>query len=233
MNIIETTAPISIENLQKYFTDKDIKFLIDYENSKLQGSKLLTYLSNIDIPCDIKIDLESDNFYLLLKEYFNSMFIVNIPELENATLKVLFLYKNLITGNISNKMSNFINENLSIIKLWTNILDSLVLYNVYIIEDENLKEHVKSFPKNEESEIVGINFINLLKYEVFYIFYQKINQSNLKYYDRYFNDYIFKGKNLYEYWANENNPLFLMSFAYAEKIIEIKLLNEEKNDSFV
>ena len=57
--IIETKAPIAIDELKKYFTDKDVSYLIDYEKSDLKGKKLLTYLSNLDIPADIKnVDLE-------------------------------------------------------------------------------------------------------------------------------------------------------------------------------
>ena len=62
--IIETKAPISIEDLKKHFTEKDVSYLIDYSTSELKGKKLLTYLSNLDIPADIKnVDLE------LVKEY--------------------------------------------------------------------------------------------------------------------------------------------------------------------
>jgi hypothetical protein len=50
MKIIETTAPVKIEELKKYFADKDTFYLIDYANSDLKGTKLLTYLSNLDIP---------------------------------------------------------------------------------------------------------------------------------------------------------------------------------------
>ena len=47
MNVIETTAPIKIEELKKYFADKETFYVIDYANSDLKGSKLLTYLSNL------------------------------------------------------------------------------------------------------------------------------------------------------------------------------------------
>jgi hypothetical protein len=30
---------------------------------------------------------------------------------------------------------------------------------------------------------------------------------------------MFKGKNLYSYWANENNPMFLLTFNIAEGTI--------------
>jgi hypothetical protein len=30
---------------------------------------------------------------------------------------------------------------------------------------------------------------------------------------------MFKGKNMYSYWANENNPLFLLTYGVAEGIV--------------
>ena len=56
MNIIETIVPISIDNLKKYFTDKNTSFIIDYNNSSLKGNKFLTYISNLDVPCDVILD---------------------------------------------------------------------------------------------------------------------------------------------------------------------------------
>jgi len=53
-NIVETTAPIAIEDLKKYFADKETFYLINYKDSELKGEKLLTYLSNLDVPADIK-----------------------------------------------------------------------------------------------------------------------------------------------------------------------------------
>ena len=48
--IIETKAPIAIDDLKKHFTDENVEFLIDYDKSDLKGEKLLTYLSNLDLP---------------------------------------------------------------------------------------------------------------------------------------------------------------------------------------
>jgi hypothetical protein len=87
MNIIETIAPISIENLKKHFTDKEVFYLIDYKNSELKGKKLLTYLSNLDLPADIKEpDLE------LVKEYLHSVTLVNIESLENIIIDILCMF---------------------------------------------------------------------------------------------------------------------------------------------
>ena len=52
--IIETTAPIPFEELKKYFQNDKTRYIVDVENSELQGTKLLTYLGNLDIPIDIQ-----------------------------------------------------------------------------------------------------------------------------------------------------------------------------------
>ncbi len=83
MNVIETIVPIPLENLKKFFTDKDTFYLIDYEKSELKGKKFLTYLSNLDLPTDIKNpDLE------LVKEYLHSISLLNISSLENIVIYV-------------------------------------------------------------------------------------------------------------------------------------------------
>ena len=122
--IIETKAPIAIDELKKYFTDKDVSYLIDYSTSELKGKKLLTYLSNLDIPADIKnVDLE------LVKEYLHSVSLVNIKSLENIVIDILLVEKNLAKNEHYNK---FITENFEIIEKWKNKLESLTLYNMYM-----------------------------------------------------------------------------------------------------
>ena len=209
---IKTIAPISIDDLKKYFADKDTKYIIDYSTSKLQGIKLLTYLSNLDIPCDIEIDNTSDEFFELLKDYLNCPFIVNVDMLEKATILLLFTYKGIIQDNT---FSKFISENSKIVNDWITILDSCTIYNMSILDCEEFNEFVKSHPVAEEENTQGINFVSLLKHEVFYDFYEIIDQRKLKYYPKYFKEYMFKGKNLFNYWAIIDNPLFLLTHGIA------------------
>jgi hypothetical protein len=215
MNIIKTTAPIPVEELKKFFVDQDTKYLIDYKNSKLKGSKLLTYLSNLEIPCDLQFTEMDDDFFDLLKDYLNSSFLVNVDVLEIATMCLLLEHRKLLTGNF---YSNFIEENKEIIDQWCDVLDSCTLYNMYIVNSDEFKEFVTSHPESDSNR-TGINFVNLFKYEAFYSFYQAVDQSRLKYYPEYFNDNIFKGHNLLYYWGNKNNPLFLLTHGIAEGLV--------------
>jgi len=230
MNIIETIVPISIENLKKWFTDKETLYLINYKNSTLKGKQFLTYLSNLDLPADIKNpDLD------LIKEYLNCISLVNINSLENIVINILLEYKGLVKEN---DYKDFIEENKEIISKWSDKLDSLVLFNMYAIKSEKFSNYVKTFPHDNSTDLTGINFISLLKHERFYLFYSKLN-NNIKFYSHYFNDYMFKGSNLYSFWSNSNNPLFLLTLAIVEgkskEYLTAKELDKEmiKNVAFI
>ena len=100
---------------------------------------------------------------------------------------------------------------------------------MYIVNSPEMQEFAKEFPVDETEELTGVNFLSLLKHDHFFVYYGKIKESNLKFYTKYFNEYMFKGKNLYSYWATENNPLFLISFGISEGLQFIENKEEESN----
>ena len=224
MQIIETTAPISIEELKKYFSNKDTFYIIDYSKSEMKGSKLLTYLSNLDLPVDIKEpDLE------LVKDYFNSISLVNINSLENIAINILLQYKGLVKED---NYKDFIEQNKEIVSRWSDILDSLSIYNLYTLKSDEFRNYAKSFPVDDTKDLKGVNFLSVLKHESFYLFYSKLN-SNIKFYTYYFDDYMFRGKNLFNFWNNKNNLLFLLTLAISQgdgnNYLNAKKLDKENN----
>lgn len=221
MRNIETKAPLELEQLKEYFTDKSVFYLINLEESELKGDMLLTYLSNLEIPCDIVIE-QPENCMSLLKDYLNFKQIVSIPFLEHKTIDILFQAKGFYKGDDE----QFIEDNKDIIQSWIEKLDSLSLYNMWIVNEDSFKEFVKSFPEDSSNDITGINFVSLLKHEHFYTYYNKINADNLKFYSEYFEEYMFKGDNLYTYWANGNNPLFLLNWAISSGNLNVSAYND-------
>lgn len=217
MNLKKVKAPLDIEDLKLYFEDKDTRYLIDYCESDLKGEKLLVYLSNLELPCDIQIDNYSEMFELG-KAYFNFTQILSVDILEKFAINVLNGYKNLTS--IDDELQSFITENQEIIEKWSNRLDSLTLYNMYIIQDETIQDFVKSHTEDKTDDIKGINFVSVLKHEDFYYFYNKIDKTTLKYYSKYFNEYMFSGKNLFYYWSYEKNPMFVLTWAVGEGLLE-------------
>jgi hypothetical protein len=227
MNILNVSAPIAIEDLKKYFTDKTTFYVINYAESKLRGSKLITYLSNLDLPVDIDLNVNEEERYELIKDYMNSPMLVNIGSLEFAVMSVIEEAK----GLNDNGHKEFITQNKDLVDKWISKLDSLTLYNMFIINSEKMKDFVESFPLDETQEIVGVNFISLLKHPEFYSLYRKVDKQTLKFYKNYFNEYMFKGKNMYSFWANPNNPLFLLTFGIGSGDVTAEQYVEARNQS--
>jgi hypothetical protein len=192
----------------------------------------LTYLSNLDLNCDIEIeDFNDPDNAKLLQTYFGSTTLVNIPTLERAAMSVLFEYKGLIEPG---HFSDFIKENLELVKSWVQKLDSLVLFNTFTINDEAAKQEVRNYPEDPTDSVQGINWVSLLKNQEFFYFYQILDVSNLRYYSRYFSENMFKGRNLYSFWATEQNPMFLITWGILEQQINSKewsnLLNQAQQE---
>jgi hypothetical protein len=206
MKLIETTAPISLEELKLFFNDKNITYMVHYEDSTLQGPKLLTYLSNLEIPCDIGFTTQ-DGFDEMTKAYLEANIIVNIPILKERVVNLLLQMK----GLLELKEKEFIDANVDILKDWAKKLDALTLYNLYTVNSSEIKEYVESHPEDDTKDLTGINWVSLLDVEKFFRFYGNVIPEHKVYYKSYFNEYMFKGKNLYSYWANENNPMFLLT----------------------
>jgi hypothetical protein len=214
MNIINTTAPIKIEELKQYFVDKSTFFVIDYTESSIKAEKLLTYICNLDIPCDVKLN-NNEELKELLKVYFSSRFLVNIPSLETVVISLLLQQKGIIPL-VDIDLLEHVKDQLD---SWINRLESLALFNLYCVNEDSFKEWVISHKEDSTASLEGINFVSLLKNSDFYNFYQSMT-TEPKYYSAYFNEYLFKGKNLYSYWANENNPMFLLTYGISNSLID-------------
>lgn len=203
--VITTTAPIAIEYLKEYFSDKETTYVIDYAESELKGEKLLVYLGNLDLPADIKFETSEDLEEMVLA-YASSTFIVNIKSLEFAMLNLLL--KNEIGFPLTDELQLLLDH-------WSIRIKSLLLYNLHTVNLEEFNTFVDAAPKDDTDSLVGVNFVSLLKYEELgqIIVDDDNNLDECINYTKYFNDYMFKGKNLFSYWANPNNILFLQTWS--------------------
>jgi hypothetical protein len=204
--IIETPVPIALEDLKRYFSDKEnTSYLIKYKDCKLKGFKLLTYLSNLAVPIDIdEVTPE------LLQAYLYSESLVSCNNLELHAIKAILDYKN-------GEKYTFLKDNEDILQIWVDKLNSLALYNMYIVQDKTLQNFVESHKEDNTKDLKGINFVEILKHEEFFEFYTSVEDKDLIYYKHYFNDYMFKGRSLFDFWANTHNPLFLLTWGIATK----------------
>lgn len=211
--MINTIAPISIDHLKQYFQDKTTFYSVDYKESKLKGQKFLTYFSNLEIPADVDLStctLEEKTE--LLKEYLHCEMLCNLKTLEVLTLNVLLEHAGV---NGKSQYSEFIEANTEILDQWLERIQSLPLYNMYILGQPELTKFVESHETCDTNTLVGVNFVNLIKHEEL----SQLYFGKPTYFKAYFNEYMFKGKNLFSYWANDNNKLFLLTFGISEGLI--------------
>lgn len=226
MSIIETPVPISILDLKKFFVDKSTVYHINYTDSSLKGTQLLTYLSNLDIPCDIIFKNEQE-LMELMQAYISFTMLVNIPSLELGMIRLLLIYND---DSIEN--TDFIKNNESLFEQWLSKLNSLTLFNLYSVESDEFKQFVESHPLDETQSIEGINFVSLLKHPYFYTLYRNIKPETLKFYKSYFTEYMFKGKNMFSFWATENNPMFLLTYGITEQKFKADDYFDAKKQTF-
>lgn len=223
MTTIHATVPLSIEQLKQYFDDKDTRYIIDYTNSQLKSAKLLMYISNLDLPLDVVFDLDTPDGRELLHAYMSSHFMVSIPSLELAALDELLAYR------FGTSKTPFYEQYPDIIHRWERLIDSLTVYNMYTINDDTCQAFARSFPHEtfRDPVGVGINFVNLLKYDETYAFLSAPNNEACRFFGDIFTSntddnasYIFKGKNLFHFWAVANNPMFLFTIGVASGQID-------------
>jgi len=216
MRYIDTTVPIPIDQIKEYFKDKEIKFIIDYNNSKLQEKVFLTYLANLDIPCDIDYEkkIEKEKLFSLIESYMNVKSVSNVDFLNVAVAQIILkclevndktLFQKFILND--EECEEFIEKNKDVLAKWIYFLDSTMLFLLKSFEDLDEKIKVKeNFTHIDDTDYIGLNIVNLLSIPGFLEYYFSANREiSMAYFVQQFETHMFKGKSLYQYYFNDFN----------------------------
>ena len=217
MTIRSTIVPISIDLIKEYFQDKSIMFNIDYENSKLSDKIFLTYLSNLDIPADITIrkDIEKEKVFALIDAYLEIKTISDIHFLNSIAVHIMLKAKGFDTSQVMENaylteelVDEYIETRRETIDKWVHFIDSTMLYLLYCFKDINEELDIKSqFEAISDPNYVGLNVVNLLQYPGFLGTYFTSEQgSKISFFEHQFDSHMFKGKSLFHYYNNPENP---------------------------
>jgi len=125
------------------------------------------------------------------------------------------------------EVQTFIKNNQELINKWEHFLESSVVYALYITEDVEKDNDIKSqTPIIDDSNYIGLNVVNLFNVPYFLEhFFLKEAKNPPSFFLRQFEEYMFKGKNLYEFFFTEKNQLLALFLA--------QLSNEVDNDLLV
>ena len=212
--VIETTVPIPVETLREIIGDKEVSLLVDLSASRERVSpyQALVYLSNLELPVDVTFN--GDEAWDVLEAYLTLPTLLKCPTLETMVLEVILHIKGIAECNwITDK---WIKDHTEILGKWLSLIDSMSLYMMTTINDETISSVVEHFPLDETADTKGINFVHLFDNPLFPLTMNVISENLVKNYTKYFNDYMFKGKNLFAYWSIPENDVHVLTTALAD-----------------
>lgn len=220
-------APIPVSELKRKFTE-EIEFVINVKESKLKGKQLIVYLSNLDIAARLQIVDIEEGIELALA-YMKTNVVVSIPELEDIVINLLLAYRGMpnFLAIDPERLKKIFEAEFKIIELWLERIQSLLAFTLYIQhtvdveKNEAFRTHQDILSKlevvSEEDELVGLNYVNLIKHGLFAMLLEGMTVEKAKFNEKHFSQYIFSRKNLLHYFSIPSNPLFLCSVYSAEE----------------
>jgi hypothetical protein len=231
--ILEVTVPLKVEELKRFIENKEETFYyINYSKSDINEGVFLNYLSNLELPCDVILeDMSFEEKERFFKAYMSSKSIVNTESVALNIARILLEYRGIDTSEMyqnpaldPKETKLFIEKNEGLLKNWEHFIESTIVYALYITKDVEVDNDIKSqTPAIDDSNFVGLNIVNMFKIPSFLeFFFLAPIKHELSFFTRQFEEYMFKGNNLYEYFFSDQNQIFALFLA--------QLSNEVGND---
>lgn len=196
--------PLSPTDMVEFFKDKSVLHVIDVDNTAddMNERSMLLYLANLGIHCSFtRITNELMAEYIVLKETVDSPDLIGVHANILGYIKYQeILYPELESAFPVDRIIDFAEANAETLAEQLVFLDSFLLYAMSRQEDVSASE-LSSNTDDELHESISLALISLLNFEDFMIMYSRDipRLSEQTYYTRYFDDYMFRGKNLFDY----------------------------------
>lgn len=219
-NLRNVSVPLEISQIKEFFENKELFFLVDYNSSKIKGNMFLTYLSNLDIPCEIVLsNTTKEEKFELLKCYMETRNLNTSKTLKLMATQIILEKKNFNSTDIyddtdltKDECLEFIAANIDIIDRWNVFISSMMIYYVTavtVLEDEF--KFKNTFNEIDDPHYIGTNVVQLFSVPGFLeTFYSVPADSEIFYFKQQFEEYMFRGKSIFEFFCNPENTLFLL-----------------------
>lgn len=219
-NVRHVHVPLKVEVLKEFFENKELFFVVDYANSQIKGNMFLTYLSNLDLPCEVNMaNASKQEKFDMIKTYMETRNINNSDVLKLTAAELVLRYKGVNYGELfvnsiltEEERVEFITQNLEIFKKWDHFLYSTLLYLIKMYPQLNTELKVEEqYPVINEPNYVGLNVVQMFGITGFTELYFSSNPwSPFNYFKPQFEEYMFKGQNLFHYFNCEENTMALL-----------------------
>lgn len=207
--------PLSDSELLDFIDNQDNVFEIDFSKNQLDYPTSFVYLSNLGMRCNIDFSsIEKEQKFEIIKYYMESEVIVHIENLEKLVLQIYLQYKGIQIEEFKSdilsteEIEDFLTINENLLDKYDQVLSSIFLYTLLTFKTEEERSELKEACEiNKDQNFIGLNFINLFKYQEFYGLFLLHEPKYSIYFEPYFEKYMFEGYNLFNFLNNENNIL--------------------------
>lgn len=231
-NIRYVSVPIPAATLREYFENKELFFIANYDESRLKGEAFLTYLTNLNVPCDVKFNtpMSYETYSEVLLAYMNQNSIIGTAGLHVMAAEMLLLAKGLPYEKSPYALpidesfpKRFVEENKELVDKWLHFLDSTQVYALSAIKA--LNDHYKPkdrFQNVDDKNYVGRNIAVLYGLPEFIGFYFAIEGAKyrLSYFTQQYEEYMFKSERLAKYFGSKNNHAALLFSVVARGLVQ-------------
>lgn len=230
-NLRKVKVPLSVDEIKEFFSNKDLVYHVNYADSDLKGVVFLTYLSNLDLPAEIDFAGSSyENKSELFKIYLTTRNIIKSDSLRLNIANILLSRKGIDTSDMfinmtfsRDEIDKFILEHTELLNRWEQFLESTIVFAHSVIPEMSKELKIKeSFEIVDDPSFVGANIVNFFSIPMFleYFYGQQLSHE-LRYFRPQFEDYMFRGKNLYSFYVNPENLTYGTFLSILNETIEL------------
>lgn len=220
-NLRKITLPLEVEQIKEFIENKELFFLVEYSDCKLRGASLHTYVGNLELPCDITFtNVSKEDRFELVKSYMESRSLNPANALRLTVAHLLLQYKGfsdsesfLVNPVLSkDECCEFLEVNSELMERWDTFVSSTMLYQLTSIQTlEETYSFKDLFMTIDDPRYIGTNVVNLFSIPSFMeLFFSIPCRSSLYYFKPQFEEYMFRGSNLFNYFCCEENTLILV-----------------------
>lgn len=235
--------PLKVDELKDLIEKKDFFYIVDYRNSQLRDAVMLNYISNLDLPCELKIDstLDYEERTALLKAYMSSKHIVKVKSLAINLMQILLENRGIDTSEMIEKpllnkeeVKAFISANKEIVERWEKFVESTIIFAMFTAKDLDTEVKIKDqVPVIDDPNFIGSNVVNLFSIPSFTEqFFTKPIKHELSFFRPQFEDDMYKGRNLYSFFFCEENEIYNLFSAQIYGGITADMLTDAVKEAY-
>lgn len=242
--IIETTYPVPMESIEKYFLDESPasdKYLKIKVSNETDPNELFIFLSNLQINCDVDLsELRKDKIREFILKYMTTDSMVPIPSLINLVLSVLLVkggHEEIASIDLhlfsKEQIYKLIGYNEEVVNNAYSFICSLPVFALSCIKDKNgdsiFKDDLKTFPVIDNKDIIGLNLAYLLTHKEVGAIPNNNIPATISFYKKQFTTNMFRGDYLFKHFDNPSNPFLVIATALYACTPESELFLNELN----